>query len=279
MKVAFWSNGRGRACVTSNLACISVMTALGGSQGKTVIFENHKNIINLGSTLFSNHFQNQVRENYEYGMERGLTKVLHLMERGEQITEEQLHCMAEEYLERRLFYLPIGDKSAEKLEYYLEKQAVYMLECLEQYSNMVVVDTTASPLLSSRKILQQADLVVVNLTQNQQVLDHFFRNYSSIQKHAFYLIGNYDASSKWSKETIQKKYHIPEERIGTIPHNANFSDAVSNGELISFLSENYSCSKHSVNYEFIQTVKRTTSLMCAQINKLQGGSGGRWEKR
>ena len=62
MKVAFWSNGRGRSCVTSNLACVSVLSVLNCPKERTIVFENHKNIVNLGSTLFHQTSDDGIRE-------------------------------------------------------------------------------------------------------------------------------------------------------------------------------------------------------------------------
>lgn len=259
MKVAFWSNGRGRACVTSNLACMSVLSILDNLEKRIIVFENHRNIFNLGSTLVRHDSNNQIREKYPYRIDRGLDKVLHILESNREITEEQIFCMAEDFLEKRLLYLPTDEKSAENFEYYLGKQAKPVLECFERSSDLVLVDTASSSLESSRKILHNVDFVVVNLTQNQFMLEHFFRNFSSIQKHAFYLIGNYDAGSQLTKERIQRKYHIQANQIGVIPHNADFLDAVSEGKVISFLSKNYSCAK-GTNVDFMECVKEAVSL-------------------
>lgn len=265
MKVAFWSNGRGRSCVTSNLACLSVLSVLGCPNERTIIFENHRNIINLGSTLFDYYSDREIRENYQYHVDCGLDRVLRMLEQGKEMTEEHLYCLAKDYLGKRLFYLPTEEKSAENLEYYLEREAVRAMFCMEQHSDMVLVDTTAAPLASSRRILQQTDMVVVNLSQNQQMLDHFFRNYKSIQKRAFYLIGNYDTNSELTRDEIMKRYHIPASRMGVIPHNANFSDAISNGRLIPFILKNYQCDSDNENYEFMVSAKEAVELFRHQI--------------
>ena len=141
------------------------------------------------------------------------------------------------------------------------------MECLERLSDMVMVDTSAAPLASSRKILQQADLVVVNLNQNLPLLSHFFRNYSSIQEKAFYLIGNYDGKSELTKSAIMKRFHIPGAKIGTIPHDTGFSDAMSRGQLIPFLLKNYMQENSLSHKMFMQAVKETVSLLQEQIRK------------
>ena len=205
-------------------------------------------------------------------IEKALSKIKDgisgLLEKGEELSEENLYGLTKDYLGKRLFYLPSEPvKSSDYLEYYLEREAVRTMECLERLSDMVMVDTSAAPLASSRKILQQADLVVVNLNQNLPLLSHFFRNYSSIQEKAFYLIGNYDGKSELTKSAIMKQFHIPGAKIGTIPHDTGFSDAMSRGQLIPFLLKNY-MQENSLSHEmFMQAVKETVSLLQEQIRK------------
>lgn len=272
MKVAFWSNGRGRSCVTSNLACVSVLSALNCPKERTIVFENHKNIVNLGSTLYNQYSGDFVKESTKYQTGSGLGKVLRLMEQGEEISEENLYCFTEDYLGKRLFYLPLEPvKNSDYLEYYLEKGAIRTMNLLEKYNDTVMVDTSSAPLASSRKILQQADLVVVNLSQNLQVLSHFFRNYSAIQEKAFYLIGDYDCKSELTRGEIKRRFHIPGCRIGTIPHNPGFSDAISEGRLIPFLMKYYSCHYSDCQYPFMAAAKEAVELFRSQLKKCQKG--------
>ena len=87
--------------------------------------------------------------------------------------------------------------------------------------------------------MEEADLVVVNLFQNEAALSHFFSNYSNIRKKAFYLIGNYEGDSCMTRGEILKRYRIPGSHLGVIPRNAGFCDAVSGGNLIPFFLRLY----------------------------------------
>lgn len=273
MKVAFWSNTRGRSCVTSNLACISVLSTLSSSdQRRTIVLENHQNILNLGNALFSQQSRQEVRENKSYQVEYGLSRLLRSMEEGEKISENTVMRYAENFLGKKLFYLPAGGtRNQEMLEYRLERDCVRTIKFLEQYGDLVLVDTAAAPLASSRKILRQADLVVVNLSQNRQMLDHFFRNYSEIRKKAFYLIGNYDEGSELTRGEVIKRYEIPGSQLGIIPHNVQFSDALSDGKLIPFLLRNYHCGESDCNYHFMASVKEAADLFERQLALANGG--------
>lgn len=272
MKIAFWSNVRGQSCVTSNLACVSVLSAINCPDERTIVFENHKNIVNLGSALFRQTSNNLIKESGSYQVGSGLGRILRLLGEGREITSENLYCLTESYLGKRLFYLPANPvKSPDYLEYYLEKEAVRAMNFLEKHSDMVMVDTAAAPLASSRKILQQADVVVVNLNQNYQMLSHFFRNYTSIQRKAFYLIGDYDHKSDLTRGEIMRMFNIPGSRIGTIPHSTGFSDAISSGSLIPFLLRHYSCGEDDAQYLFMTAAKEAVELFHYQLRQREGG--------
>ncbi|MBO5489507.1 MAG: hypothetical protein J5972_06350 [Eubacterium sp.] len=238
MRIAFWSNTRGKTCVTSNLACISILATMNVQQagGRTILFENHQSIINLGNILFSQISDNMVGQEPVYRAHRGMEEILELLCKGVD-SELPIIQNAKEYLGQKLLYLPTyAYGNSDVLEYRLERGCNELFEYLERYNDLVFVDTSANPLRSSRKILQCSDLIVVNLIQNEAMLSHFFRNYQGIREKAFYLIGNYEEKSCLDRETICGKYGIPRERIAVIPRNLHFSDALSSGRVIDFLA-------------------------------------------
>lgn len=239
---------------------------------RAILFENHQNIINLGSTLFCQNSEHIVRQDTRYKVESGLGKILTLIQKEEPISADRLFGMTKDYLGKRLFYIPTEDMgSPDFLEYQLDIGCVRALRYLERYSDIVFIDTSAAPLSSSRKILQQADMVVVNLSQNESMMSHFFRNYSSIREKAFYMVGNYDAYSQWTKSRIMNRYGIPGRKIGTIPHNIRFSDAISAGKLIPYLLKNYKCDSKNWNYDFMAAAKEAVALFRNELFDLPVG--------
>lgn len=266
MKVAFWSNVRGKSCVTSNLACMSVLSALRCPGRRTIVFENHQNMINLGNTYFRPYSDNTVNESTNYSVITGLEKIFQFVEQGELLSEDRFLRYTNDFLGKQLLYLSSESiHNADILEYRMSKECCRTLDYLEKYSDMVFVDTSAAPLVSSRKILQEADIVVVNLVQNPSMLSHFFRNFSDIRKKAFYIVGNYEEERTLNKHAIMQKYGIMEDRIGTVFHNSDFADALSNGQLIPFLSKNYCCNPDDVNYPFINAAKQAEQLFYNHI--------------
>ena len=204
---------------------------------------------------------------------RGLGRIFRSVESGETLSKEAFFHFADGYLGERLFYLSTGNISnSDLMEYQMDRDCVPTMNYLEQYGEYVFVDTSSAPLISSRKILQQADLVVVNLSQNKQMLTHFFRNYSSIREKAFYLLGDYDATAGLTKSKIMKNYQIKGNRIGIIPHNVGFLDAVSEGNLIPFLLKNYNCERENENYAFMQSAKEAVELFHTNLEMRMTGN-------
>lgn len=260
MKIAFWSNSPGKTGVTGNLSCISIVSAMYHTS-EMVLFENHANINNLGSTFLNPNSYDRLQEKNSYFVENGLGRILSYCDMGDMVNTGMVYRTCLSVFDQRVFYLPAGGMNQDLMEYRLKRHAGDVMDMLEQVYPTVCVDISSSTLESSRKILKEADLVVVNLSQNNQQLSHFFRNFSEIQKKAFYVIGNYDPHSEITKHDIVKRFGLPGFMVGTIPYNRRFADALTKGNVISFLLRNYECGKENVNYEFISAVKETACLL------------------
>ncbi len=275
MKIAFWSNSPGKAGVTGNLSCISILSAL-YQPSEMVLFENHSNISNLGSTFLNPNSYDILQEKNSYFVENGLGRILSYCGNREMVNSGMIHRTCLSVLDQRVFYLPTGGMNRELLEYRLNRHAREVLNLLEEYCHTVCVDLSSSSLESSRKILQEVDLIVVNLCQNHQLLSHFFRNYSEIQKKAFYVIGNYDPESVITKSDIVGRYRLDRNRVGTIPYNRRFADALTKGKVVPFLLKHYSCTEEDINYDFMCALQETVYLLeQAKLEMKQSrGEGG-----
>ncbi len=246
MKIAFWSNSSGQG-VTANMVCTSVLSAI-YTDSDVVMFENHFSIRNLITSF--NHFKipDLVYETQNYICNLGLNK---LIEIGDEYTfgrDVMVKNIAMEILKSKLYYLPTNSINCDLLEYRLKKNMDSVLEVLEQYFDYVNIDVSGKS-ESGRMILDRADMVVVNLSQNSQVLDQFFSNYSNLRKKSFIILGNYDADSILNLDTIKRSYGIKDDLIGVIPYNRRFADALSQGNAVDFL--------RNENSEFINECKRT----------------------
>lgn len=267
MEVAFWSNIGGKNAVTSNLAGISVMLAL-EKNCQSVLFENHCHMMNLEKMFVRRRPVNLLREeeNYFYnhvGMD-SLIKMIHSNLYSEDIfTKSSLN-----FLNRGISYIPQSRLvNKELFEYELNQVIEGILEYMEEISLLTFIDTAGCDNLSTKVILSKADLVVINLSQDPQIIDHFFENYSSLTSKAVYLLGNYDHNSKFNLINIRRKYHINKEKIAVIPHSAAFRDSIMSGDIISFLLHNQKCKKDDENYYFIKELKKAANMIYLRLNE------------
>lgn len=271
LKIAFWSNSPGKSAVTGNLSCVSILSAM-YQPSEMVLFENHSSINNLGSAFLNQNSFHVLQEKNSYFVENGLGRILSYCDREDHmISAEMIYRTCLAVFDQRVFYLPTGGMNKDLMEYRLNRHTTNVLNMLEHFCKTVYIDLSSSSLESSRKILKEADLVVVNLCQNIQLLSHFFRNFSDIQKKAFYIIGNYDATSVLTKSEIVNKFHLTGSLVGTIPYNRRFADSLTKGSVVPFILKNFSCGKECVNYDFIQSAKETVTLFeRAKENLIKG---------
>jgi len=233
---------------------------------RSIVFENHQNFINLGNLFFSHNSENFLSEERVYGVRRGMGEVLRAVEEGQVYSGETIFQNARECLGDRLLYLPNPPGiNSDVLEYQMDRNCHKVLGYLERFGHLVFVDTTAAPVRSSRKILQEADLIVVNLIQNETMLDQFFRNYRAIREKAFYLVGNYDEESTLTREYIGQHYGIPLNQIGVIPRDSSFLDAVSAGEIVSFLERGMAGESDLMHEDFFACLRETMDLFQEKI--------------
>nr|MBP3599224.1 hypothetical protein [Eubacterium sp.] len=273
MKIAFWSNSPGKAGVTGNLSCISILSAL-YQPSEMVLFENHSSISNLGSTFLNPNSYDVLQEKNSYFVENGLGRILSYCSGRDMINEKMMiHRTCLSVLDQRVFYLPTGGMNRELLEYRLNRYAGEVLSLLEKHCHTVCVDLSSVPFESSRRILQEVDLIVVNLCQNHQLLSHFFRNFSEIQKKAFYVIGNYDPESVITKSDIVGRYRLDRNRVGTIPYNRRFADALTKGKVVPFLLQHYNCDAKDINHEFMCASLETVSLLEQRKKEIERKGG------
>lgn len=256
MKIAFWSNVSGKCYTTANTAAICVMNALENNK-KTLVFENHIGLGGLQDALVSPDNDCLVKErNADYnslGMDLLIRKVRAGMKDTKGITNNII-----DLLDGRIVLVPRrADISKEVFDFELNIVISQLLEMFEQYAGNVMIDTSNENNISTKRILENSDVVVVNICQNQNVIDDIFLNHADIAQKAFFVIGNYEPYSRLDSFAISRRYGVDAGRISVVPYNYRFREALCNGKVINFLLQNSNCRKRSDNYYFINELKQT----------------------
>lgn len=260
MKIAFWSNIKGKSGVTTNMVCITALASISGA-GKSILLENHYSINSIADIVLSREQTEQLKESGKYYNRDGIEYVLKGLYSGKN-GKELLHHAALPLLYTNIYYLPqsyIVNKEVFNYEFSLVyKQLFYNLEL---FCENVFVDTERNENLSSNAILYEADIVVVNLIQDKIALREFFDNYSSIKEKAIYLIGSYKPEPLFNYRRICYEYHIPKNKIGIIPYNSELSESASHGLMLQFLNRNYEKASGRENEYFMRHCKKSSMMV------------------
>lgn len=267
MQIACWSNIRGKSATTSNLAVISTIFAMEYKE-RNILIENHINMNSLENAFsgWKKHlFVKETNLYYQYTGLDYLIKQLHSDIQSEIIVQDVL----KEILSETLYYIPqtfVHNK--EVFEYELNSIITALLNLLQKSADNIWIDTAEYNNLSTKIILDQSDLVIVNLCQDPYCITDFFQNYISLCKKAIFFIGNYNGKSKYNLKNILRQYQIPKNKIGVIPYHIELRDALLSGNLLSFLSRNYECKRKDSNYKLIRELKKTTAIVKENIELL-----------
>lgn len=260
MKIAFWSNIKGKSGVTTNTVCIAALTAISGA-GKAVLLENHYSINSIADIVLSREQTEQLKESGRYYNRDGIEYVLKGLYSGKNGEELLCHAVLP-LLYTNVYYLPqsyIVNKEVFNYEFSLVYKELFY--SLELFSDNVFIDTERNENLSSNAILYEADIVVVNLIQDKIALREFFDNYSSIQEKAIYLVGSYKPDPLFNYRRICYEYHIPKDKIGIIPYNSELSESVSHGLTLQFLNRNYEKASSRENEYFMRHCKKSSMMV------------------
>jgi hypothetical protein len=261
VKIAFWSNANDMCGVSANLAAISVASVI--RYPYTVLtMENYLSISNLGKAFFGRSYVNLLNDvgtNYYDGggIEGLLRKILR-----EDYYFDILQSFTKEVISKHLYYIPQSKVIHSKIfDYELNYCIHALLNMAEEFSDICFINAASQQNLSTKTILEESDLIVVNLCQKQSVLEDFFLNYSSLIPKSIFIISNYETHTQLNYKKIAYMYDIPMERITIIPNNDLYTNAYMNGNVVAFIKLNYECQKENSNYFFIQAIKKATYLI------------------
>ncbi len=268
LKIAFWSNDNEKCQVSANLAAICVATVIRYPYTVMAI-ENSLCSNNLGKAFLGrsnlNLFCDSGTNYYDGGGLEGLIRKIY---RGD-FTRSMMQQFCKEIIAKHLYYLPQSRVIHNEIfDYEFDHCMEQLLEVLNDFSDATFFNTASNLHLSTKTILDNSDLIVVNLCQKQSILEDFFLNYSSLLPKSILLLSNYDNHTKLHARYLISKYGINPENIVVLPRNEAYETAYSNGDVVEFISRNYNGSKENPNYIFMNSVKKSTSIIVRRAVEL-----------
>ncbi len=248
MNIAFWSNVRHQSGVTSSVALISVLWVELFVE-KIAVTSNHISNGGLVKRLYggSGYEEKIARKAYSYIV--GEPEYFRHLYSGE--------IKPTLWLNDSLRFVPMcGD--GEEL---FENVGLSGLNGGIKESAHVLVDTACGYGLCSQKILEDAELTVVLFPPERIWVDAFFQSETKLRENSFFILGNYYSASSCQPVYLTRRYKIPKERIGVIPYNLGFEQAMREGNTIAYIAGNMYCSKRNSAYGFIYYARKTVERL------------------
>lgn len=263
MKVAFWENLRRGARETDDMAAISIMLSIHYHK-KVILLDNGQESDSLERVFRGIHRFYYVKEDSNYIVHRhGMDQILNNLHITSDIQPLLAHS-AVEVIQDYLYYVP-ESKVINHLayDYELYHELTKIIRTYENISDFIMVRARNGNHLSTKHVLDEADLVMVELSQDFDELDEFFDNYSSIRHKAIFVFSQYKLNSI-SIYQIMNKYRIKKEQIVVITEHLPMSAACIGGNLVSYLKGNNNCSKGSEHYRCVRELRRAARMILRQ---------------
>lgn len=244
MYIAFWSNVKHQSGVTSSVALISVLWVELFVE-EIAVTANHICNYSLSKRLDGGieYEERAARKAYSYVI--GEPEYFRMLYSGKipsvLCLNDSLQFIPMESVEVELF----NCGGLKELNSEIAKRKV------------VMIDTACGCGLGSQKILEDAELTVVLFPPDKEYVDAFFKSGTRLAEHSFFILGNYRATASYSPSYLMREYRIPKERIGVIPYNLGFEQAMREGSTIAYITRNMNCSRRSSAYRFIRDAIKT----------------------
>jgi hypothetical protein len=269
VNIAFWSNSGEMCSVSANLAAISVACAIRSSYS-IISMENHLCSHNLGRAYNGGERANKLDEvgtNYYDG--NGFEGLIRKIYRGD-TRAGILKSYITEIIKQHLYYIPQSRiLHNEIFDYELDHCFEPLIRMIDVNSDLCFIDTASNNNLSTKIILEEADLIVVNLCQKSSVLEDFFHNYSSLISKAIFIISHYNQHYIYNIRQISHQYNISPEVLIPIPDCERYDIAYRNGYVHEFISRNINCIKDNPNFYFIQAIRKASLIILKKTEMLQ----------
>lgn len=251
MKVAFWSSSR-----NSGVTSCALAAAYLGAQAmdmRITILDNHYHDSMMHELIAGSlrpgagHYREPrdyswqwYRPGYYSGCANG----------GGYISME----LVEEHLWFRYDEMP-GTESM------YEKDFMRMLKKADSGERICFVDTEGHNNLSTKLILDEADLVVVMLPSNLKMVEVFFDEYSSIIGKSLLVFNKCRLEDRLARKKLCEKNRIPSGRVVTMPYVESVQKMVGVGRFRRFLMDNATSSQPVEGYAYLAAISRILNVI------------------
>ena len=237
MKIAFWSEQE-KVGTTFNMAAIACTAALVYPISIGVVSSGYcdgdleknfqKKRQSNGNTIMRRSSQANLEpadfliaaEQQEYFSDKGLDCLLRKEQEGD-LEERLLRANMHPVIEEKLYCMPSSQRQEYKWWYKdrLFAQMNRIVAMMEQTFDAVLIDCGTRKDDFTRNILQEADLCVLNMDQEAELIGDYYRTPPIFRGKTFFLVGNYFKDELYNRANLQRLYRMDEAMLGAVPYN------------------------------------------------------------
>lgn len=235
----FWSplHGKGQ---TSNMIAVGLIMSLFHNK-KVLMMQTHFAKNNLEAPLVGQNVKHGSEDNALFS-DIGLDTAITYSSMKALDYDMLEHCCLT-FDKTPLLLLPGTEtKDRETFDRDVGRLVGRMILDAEKYMDLILVDSNGGNDDLSIKLMEIADMIIINLTQSKYVLDQFFNEYGDQfinNKKAFYLFGDYDDNSSFNINNCRRKYkkYIRTDNSGVIPYCTKYLDSQNESNTLNFMQK------------------------------------------
>lgn len=268
MQIAFWSSYH-QVGTTGNMIAVSLYIALRYNM-RILMAHNHFGRYTLEAAFIDrSYMEHSLMDLSDTGID-ALSRFI----KFNRLEKDDISSYTTTVLKNRLDLL-IGTRKTNREIYQNDlKDTIHLiLQSAASFYDLVLIDTEPGDDEISKKIIENSDLTVVNLSQNPGTIENFLDEHGELAEKALFLLGRYDANSRYSIKRLKRRFNL--NQIYAVPYNIEFADACIEGRAIDFFIRNIEADKNDIHSSFISGVAETAEAVLTTIGVHEQKTDGR----
>lgn len=144
-------------------------------------------------------------------------------------------------------------------------------ERAEAENRICLIDFGSYAAIGKSRLIDEADLVIINMRQNDPMFPDFYFYEKQMGARVFLLMGAYSGQTKSQRSLLENYYRVAPERIGMIPYNSEFAYAATNGSARKFVQNRYRNPGSVDNERFLTELKNFSMLLLKSMEEVNHG--------
>lgn len=274
MKIAFWSEEEQVetafhmslvACASVCISPLSVAVVSAGYNGRELekSFSGKRRNSVLKQPV-EREYENTEQpflaaEQQEYFLAAGLDCLLG--KRKEELTKQVVKANMRQIVKDRMYCLP---SSRRKEQEWWQEDSLFVrlkqvMNAVEDCFDLVFADCGSRKDDFTQSVLQEADVCVLNMNQESELIGDYYRNPPGFKGKIFFLVGNYFEDGLYTRENLERLYRVDENLLGAIPYNLQIKEAARSGRAETEVRRCMAGRRRNVEFE--RELTRTTKLI------------------